>query len=188
MAVRSSKRLYTSVEEIPHNKAGLLLGTSRMLRDGRPNTYFFNRIDAAVALFEAGKIDYIIVSGDNRHASYNEPRDMRNELIARGIPAKRVYMDFAGFRTLDSVIRCHAVFGQSSFTIISQRFHNQRAIFIARKRGLDAIAFNASDVDAYRGFKTMLREKFARVKAVIDIYFSNTQPYFLGDPVVLGGE
>lgn len=184
--INSSKdKIYTNIEKIPYNKAGLLLGTSRKLKNGQPNQFFSFRIEAAVKLFEAGKIDFIIVSGDNRHNSYNEPRDMRNELIKRGIPSNRIYADYAGFRTLDSVVRCFHIFGQKSFTVISQNFHNQRAVFIARNKDLDAIGFNAQDVDSYNSFKTLVREKFARVKAFIDIYIINKQPHFLGSPVEL---
>lgn len=123
--------LYDQVETIPENRVGLLLGTSPKLRGGRPNLYFNYRITAAVELFQAGKISRILVSGDNRRMNYNEPVEMRKALIAHGIPDSVIVMDFAGIRTLDSVIRAKKVFGQDRFTIISQRFHNERALYIA---------------------------------------------------------
>lgn len=174
--------IYSNVATIPHNKAGLLLGTSKTLRSGKPNQYFQYRIDAAVALFKSGKIDCIVISGDNGRQSYNEPEDMKAELIKQGIPEKRIYMDHAGFRTLDSVIRMDKIFGQSSFTVISQEFHNRRAIYTAQAKGLKAVGFNAQDVDAYNGFKTQVREKLARVKLFLDLW-TDKNPKFLGEPI-----
>ena len=144
--------LYDQVETIPENRVGLLLGTSPKLRGGRPNLYFNYRITAAVELFQAGKISRILVSGDNRRMNYNEPVEMRKALIAHGIPDSVIVMDFAGIRTLDSVIRAKKVFGQDRFTIISQRFHNERALYIAGRNGIEAVGFNAKDnydIDIY---------------------------------------
>lgn len=177
-------KIYDDIHQIPYNKAGLLLGTSKQLKSGQENLYFYYRIDAAVALFQAKKIDYIVVSGDNSTVQYNEPLDMKKELIKRGIPEDRIYLDYAGFRTFDSVIRMKEIFGQTSFTVISQKFHNQRAVFIANEKGLNAIAFNAQNVNKYSGLKTNIREKFAQVKAILDIWFGK-EPKFLGNPIEL---
>jgi SanA protein len=174
--------VYSDVNAIEQNKVGLLLGTSRYLKSGSLNQYFRYRIDAAVELYNAHKINYIVVSGDNSRKHYNEPLDMQKALIARGIPKNKIYLDYAGFRTYDSVIRLHKVFGQSRFTVISQEFHNRRAIYIANRVGLHAVGFNAKDVDAYNGFKTRLREKFSRVKVFIDLQ-TNKSPKFLGEEV-----
>jgi SanA protein len=149
------------------------------MKGGKPNTFFENRLAAAVALYNSGKIADIIVSGDNRAANYNEPEAMRRQLVKRGIPADRIYLDYAGRRTLDSVVRCGEVFGQTRFTIISQRFHNKRAVFLARARGFDAVGFNAHGVGYREGFRTRVREYFARVGAVIDL-LTYRQPHFLG--------
>jgi SanA protein len=162
---------------------GLLLGTSKFLSKGISNPYFQNRIKAAVNLFNAGKIKYIIISGDNAHLSYNEPRDMKKELLSYGIPDSCIFPDYAGFRTFDSVIRCREIFGQEAFTIISQQFHNERAIYIARHNNIAAIGFDAEDVDSYNGFKTNVRELFARVKVFIDIFVIHQEPKFLGDKI-----
>lgn len=178
------KFTYQDVTSIPQNKAGLLLGTSKLLRSGLPNQYFQNRIQATVELYKAGKIKVIVISGDNSREGYNEPEDMKSELVQRGIPENKIYLDYAGFRTLDSVIRMEKVFGQKSFTVISQEFHNQRAIYIAHARNLQAIGFNAANVNAYSGFKTQLREKFARVKLFIDLW-TGKSPKFLGEPIVI---
>lgn len=174
-----------NVAELPECKAGLLLGTSKFLRSGLPNEYFYNRINAAVELFKSGKIKYIIVSGDNSIKEYNEPLDMKNELIKNGVPDSLIYLDYAGFRTFDSVIRAKEIFGQSSYIIISQEFHNQRAVYIARHYDIEAYGYNAKDVSAYMGFKTRMREYFARVKVFVDIILGN-EPKFLGEKILLG--
>jgi SanA protein len=178
----SNEYVFDDINSIQHHKVGLLLGTSKYLRSGQPNQYFQNRINAAVELFNNQKIDFILVSGDNRKERYNEPKTMKNELLKAGIPSDKIYLDYAGFRTFDSVIRINKVFGQSDFTIISQEFHNRRAIFIAKNQGLDAIGYNAKDVSSYKGFKTNLREKFARVKVFIDLWFGG-KPKFLGEKI-----
>lgn len=173
-------KIYTEVSELPTKDVGLLLGTSSRSRSGNVNLFFKYRIDAAVELYKAGKIKHIIVSGDNHVANYNEPRDMRDALVKRGIPEKSITLDYAGFRTLDSVVRCKEVFGQDSYVVISQEFHNRRAIFLANKKGIDAIAFNARDVDYKYSKVPYLREYLARTKAVLDIYVLKKEPKFLG--------
>jgi SanA protein len=174
--------VYGDPVKIPHNKVGLLLGTSKYLRSGMPNQYFINRLKATVELYSAGKIDFIVISGDNSEKYYNEPRDMKNELVKLGVPENKIFLDYAGFRTFDSIIRIWKIFGQTSFTVISQDFHNRRAIYIAKCKKLHAIGYNAADVNAYNGFKTKLREKFARVKVFIDL-MSNKEPKFLGQTI-----
>lgn len=176
--------VYKDLTAIPYNKAGLLLGTSKTLKSGLLNQYFLNRIGAAIALFESGKIDVIVISGDNSTEGYNEPEDMKTELLKRGIPENKIHLDYAGFRTLDSVIRMGQIFGQTRFTVISQDFHNRRAIYIAHAKGFEAVGYNAKDVDAYSGFKTQVREKLARVKVFLDL-FTNKDPKFLGEKVVI---
>ncbi len=178
----SRKHLYGSTAQIPYNKVGLLLGTSKYLSNKTINQYYQNRIDATISLFKAGKIDFVIVSGDNSRKEYDEPTTIKNDLIKGGIPAEKIILDYAGFRTLDSIIRCKKIFGQNSITIISQKFHNERALFIAKHKGIKAVGFNAKDVTKYYGFKTQIREKFARVKTVIDLIFGKG-PKFLGEPI-----
>ena len=174
--------VYNNVNEIPYNKTGLLLGTSKYLKSGQPNQYFFNRIKAAIELYNAYKIDFIIVSGDNSKKDYNEPLDMKEELIKGGIPENRIYLDYAGFRTYDSVVRTNKIFGQTDFTIISQEFHNRRAIYIASRMGLHTVGFNAQNVDMYNGFKTKIRENFSRVKVFIDLW-TGKEPKFSGEKI-----
>ena len=179
----STSQIYTEANQIPQNNVGLLLGTRWILSNGKENLYFRYRISATYELYRQGKIKHIIISGDNHVHSYNEPEDMQLALMKLGIPEEKITLDFAGFRTLDSIVRCKKVFQQEKFTIISQNFHNQRAVFIANKYGIDAIAFDAKDVGEAYGRKTMLREYFAKVKAVIDLYLLRKQPKFLGNTI-----
>lgn len=179
----NASRIYDNLDDLPENRVGLVLGTSKYLKDGGENLFFKYRLQAAADLYIAGKISHVIVSGDNRVASYNEPREMRRELRKMGVPDSLIHLDYAGFRTFDSVIRCKEVFGQERFTIISQKFHNERAIFIASKKDIDAIAYNAKDVDLQSGFKTRMREILARVVVVFDLYVLDTQPKFLGEKI-----
>ena len=181
----ASQKLYTEITETPKNNVGLLLGTSPKLKNGNNNLYFDYRIFATLELYKAGKINYILISGDNRKENYNEPEEMKKALMQRGVPEKYIYLDYAGFRTLDSVVRAKEVFGQSRLTIISQRFHNERAIYLAEKNGINAIGYNAKDVNAYSGLNTNIRELFARVKMFIDLAI-NKQPHFLGDKIIIG--
>ncbi len=178
----SKKYIYSNVQDVPYNTSGLLLGTSKSIYGGMPNPYFANRIKAAVLLYKAGKIKYIIVSGDNNMINYNEPVEMKKELIKRGVPNKVIFLDYAGFRTFDSVVRCNEIFGQNNFTIISQRFHLERAIFISHHLSMNTIGFEAEDIYWTMGFKTMIREYFARVLVFWDIY-SGRKPKFLGEKV-----
>lgn len=178
---------FNSIDSIPHNHCALVLGTSKYLWNGKRNLYYTNRIKAAVELYNHSKIDFIIVSGDNRNRNYNEPITMYNDLIAAGIPNKKIVLDYAGFRTLDSVVRGKEVFGQEKFTIVSQAFHNQRAVYIARKRGIEAIAFNTEDAPKEMAFKVQMREVAARMLVVFDMITSK-QPHFLGEKVVIPEE
>lgn len=181
---RTRDFVYSDVNAIPSNKAGLLLGTAKYLKSGQINQFFENRIVAAVELYKAGKINKIVISGDNSRSDYNEPQDIKDELVKRGVKAGDIYLDFAGFRTYDSVYRMYAIFGQQSFTIISQEFHNRRALYIASSLGLDAVGYNAAEVSDHNSFKTKVREKFARVKVLLDFAFGG-KPKFLGEKIVI---
>ena len=172
----SNDRIYASIDDIPANEVALVLGA-------RANTYYFwNRIEAAAELYKAGRVSHILVSGDNHVQGYDEPTDMKDALIQRGIPEAAITCDFAGFRTLDSVYRSRSVFGLRRVTIVSQEFHNRRAIAIARRHGIDAIGYSAEDVPAAYAARTMLREILARNLAVLDLYLFNRKPKFPGPP------
>jgi Uncharacterized membrane protein len=163
----SVRKSYDSIHYIPYNTFGVVLGTSKYLHGGGINAYFKYRIDAAHSLFIHDKIRYIIVSGDNREKNYNEPKMMKKELIKKGIPSHLIYEDFYGISTIHSIIRVHQIFHQKKFTIISQKFHNERAIFIGNCLGLDVIGFNAKSLTF--DSKIQFREILARIKALWDV-------------------
>ena len=178
----TENRTYWNLKEVPKNKVGLVLGTSNRLVGGGSNPYYTNRIKATLELFKAGKIDYVLVSGDNSTQYYNEPTVFKKDLVLGGIPSEKIFLDYAGFRTLDSMVRAKYIFGLDSVTIISQKFHNERAIYIAEQKGLYAIGYNAEDLSIKYGLKVHLREYFARVKVFIDLAI-NTQPKFFGEKI-----
>ncbi len=170
------------LKDVPTKSTALVLGTAQYLNNGRTNLYFKFRIDAVYDLWKAGKIKYILVNGDNSRKDYDEPTAMKEALIKKGIPANRIYLDYAGFRTLDSMVRAKKVFGQRDLIIVTQQFHAERALILAMFNHIQAFAYNAVDVDVYYGFKTSLREYLARIKIWIDLIFG-VDPKFLGEPV-----
>lgn len=178
----ASGKLFNDTTTISNSKVGLLLGTGKFLKNGYENPYYTYRIRAANDLLKSGKIKYLIISGDNSLKNYNEPEMMKQDMIKLGTDSTKLYLDFAGFRTFDSIIRAKEIFGQDSITVISQAWHNERAIFIAIKEGIVAIGFNAKDVNQKQGLKTQIREKLARVKVYFD-YLLNTEPKFLGEKI-----
>jgi SanA protein len=163
----------------------VVLGAAPRLADGRVNLFFRPRLEAAARLFKAGRVKALIVSGDNGSKNYDEPMEMKRVLIELGVPEGKIVCDFAGFRTLDSMVRAKEVFGQSRFIVVSQRFHNERAVYLARASGIEAWGLNAKDVPVALSLKTFLREKLACVKAVLDVNVLHTQPKFLGEKVAV---
>jgi SanA protein len=177
-------KTFDQVSEIPENRVGIVLGTSKKLVGGNFNLFYRFRIEATVKLFKAKKIKFVLVSGDNSTKYYNEPETIKQDLIEAGIPSEKLFLDYAGFRTLDSMVRAKEVFGLDEVTVISQKFHTERAIYLSEKKGLKAIGFNAKNVSGNSGLKVLLRESLARVKVFVDLLF-NTQPKFLGKQIVI---
>lgn len=178
----AGNKVFSNSDFIEQHDVALILGTSKYTRKGYINPYFQNRIDAAAQLYHTGKVKKILVSGDNGHKSYNEPRDMMQSLIAKGIPAKDIILDYAGFRTFDSVVRAKEVFGQGRMVIVSQEFHLERALYIAKSKQIEAVGFVAKDPGTSRNM-LFTRELMARTKAVLDCYVLGTAPKFLGEKV-----
>jgi SanA protein len=176
----TESKIYTSVQVIPFNDVALILGTSKYFKNGNPNQFFNYRIEAAVKLYYYKKIRHIIVSGDNSLSYYNEPADMKKALIARGVPDSVITLDYAGFRTFDSVVRSKKIFNQRNITIITQRFHLYRAIFIGSFYEIDAVGFVADNTDEKKIFTIRVREYLARFLAVLDLYIFRKTPKFLG--------
>jgi SanA protein len=171
----------SEVEHVQKKKTALVLGASMYLKDGRLNYYLVSRLEAAIDLYEQDKIEYIVVSGDNSRADYNEPKDMKAYLVKRGIPKKAIYCDYAGFRTLDSVVRCKEIFCADDVIIVSQKFHNIRALALAKAKGLEAVAYNAKTY----GNGHVIREKLARVKMAIDLLL-RVEPKYYGEQICVG--
>ncbi|MGN0854569.1 MAG: vancomycin high temperature exclusion protein [Kiritimatiellia bacterium] len=174
----------TEVDLVPEARAAVVLGCSRTVPSGASNLYFTRRIAAAVELFKEGKVKCLIVSGDNHTKGYDEPTDMKEALMAAGVPATRIVCDYAGFRTLDSVVRAKEVFGLDRFIVISQPAHARRAVFLARSFGADAYGFAAADVNRRYSLKTTIREQFAKIGAVLDVIIRRS-PKFLGPKEIL---
>lgn len=172
--------------ELPHCKAALVLGTSHRNKWGGANLFFKYRMQAAYQLYQSGKVDYLVLSGDNRKATYNEPEEMRKHLLVLGVPDTALYLDYAGFRTFDSVVRMKAIFGQQRFILVSQPFHVQRALFIAQHKGLEAMGFPEQDVPSNYSLSASIREYGARVKMLLDLYVLQTEPHFYGPEIGLG--
>lgn len=173
--------------DLPQNEVGLVLGTSVYTRGGSLNPLFAYRMDAAAILYRAGKVRHLLVSGANPDETYNEPRKMYQALIGSGVPPEAITMDFAGFRTLDSVVRATKVFGLTRYTVISQRFHCYRAVYIARRNGADVVAYATPEVTRHLPLRTRAREVMARLQAVLDVRVLGTQPRHLGEPVEIHG-
>ena len=181
----SQGKVYNSIEEVPERKIGLVLGCSKYLSNGRKNLYFQQRIDAAKELYFSDKVKFLLVSGDNSTKYYDEPTTMRKDLIALGVPGNKIYCDYAGLSTLDSVVRTKEVFKENQFIVISQGFHVRRAIYLGLAHDIDLIGYAPQGVSGLGSLKTELRECLARGKALLDVKFLNRQPKFLGEPVII---
>lgn len=173
--------VFTESDKLPEHRVALVLGTSNKTTAGLPNQFFERRMDTAAELYKIGKIDHFILSGDNRSMFYNEPIEMRKALVSRGVPVNAITLDYAGLRTLDSVVRSKEIFGQDKIIIITQPFHSYRALFISNYYNIDAVAMVASDPGLEISFKVRIREYFARTKAVLDLYILKTSPRFMGE-------
>lgn len=179
----ASGKIFRSVDCVPANNVAVVLGTAKATPRGSPNLHFNQRIAAAAKLYHSGKVRHLLVSGDNHIAGYDEPSDMRDALAAVGVPTNAITCDYAGFRTLDSVLRAQSVFGLTNFTIVTEEFHCPRSLWIARQRGLHAVAFAAPDLQSARWtLRVKAREVLARTWCALDLYVLNRQPKFPGPP------
>lgn len=179
-------KVYSDVTLLPANEVGVLLGTSPYTREGHGNKLFSHRIKAGAELYKAGRVSHLLLSGANPDATYDEPQRMFEALLEAGVPAEAMTLDDAGFRTLDSVVRAHLVFGLERFTVISQKFHVYRAVFIANHKGLDVVGFSRPEEDDRQKLRTETREFLARCKAVLDLFVLFVRPREIGAPRELG--
>jgi SanA protein len=181
-------KLSDDLANVPERPVALVLGCAPTLANGRPNRYFTARMKTAADLFHTGKCRYLLVSGDNGRSVYDEPTSMRDALVALGVPESAIVRDYAGFDTLDSVLRAKEVFSQETLLVVSQRFHNERAICIGQHHGMDLYGVNAVDVSGPLGVKVRFREKLARVKTLLDLHLWKSRPKFLGPLLSIGNE
>ncbi|HCM76685.1 MAG TPA: SanA protein [Cytophagales bacterium] len=177
----TSSKVFSSYDSLTNHRVALVLGTSHLLTTGAPNPFFNNRMETAAALFKNGKIRHFIVSGDNRTRYYNEPLEMKKALVKLGVPSSAITLDYAGLRTLDSVVRSKEIFGQEEITIVTQTFHSYRALFISDYYGIDAVAYVTTGSDSDEMEKVHWREYLARAKAILDLYILKTEPRHLGE-------
>lgn len=184
MADNAKADIYEEVAKIPAKRAALVLGCSKYLNNGRKNYFYKYRIEAAVKLFKAGKVNAIVVSGDNGNKSYDEPTQMHDDLVKHGIPSKYIQLDYAGFRTLDSIVRAKAIFDLEDYIVVSQRFHLERALYIAKHKEQNVLGFAAKDFKNTIWAKRMEhREMLARIKAFLDLNIFGVEPKFYGEKV-----
>jgi SanA protein len=174
-------KILTDFKNLPDSSVALVLGTSNKLANGSPNPFFDDRIFSAASLYRDGKVVHFLLSGDNRTKYYNEPEEMKKALIKAGVPENAITLDFAGLRTLDSIVRSKEIFGQNKIIIVTQPFHCYRALFISRYYNIDAVALLPTTTSPTLTAKLNVREWFARAKAVLDLYILKTVPKHLGD-------
>lgn len=174
VVANASGKVFSNIDELAPTEVGLLLGTTPTTRiRNRKNLFFIYRIEAAEKLYKAGKIKRILVSGDEHSlGGIDETKCMRDSLVAHGIPDSVIILDGKGARTINSIINANKKYGLREFTIISQRFHNERAIYLAEHLDLDLDkfqAYDARDPESMTFIITYAREYFARVKMFIDL-------------------
>ena len=181
ISLKTAPFVYDNLKSLPHRQVGVVLGTAKYYRTGVINQYYLYRMQGALNAYNSGKVNYLLLSGDNALQSYNEPMTMRRDLIAAGVDPADIVLDYAGFRTLDSIVRTRKVFDTNDFIIITQRFHCERALFIALHMGIQAQCY------AVPSPKNMLnirvREVGARLGALADLYLMKREPHFLGPMV-----
>ena len=172
VCINAKGKTFNDVQDIPFNEVGLLLGTSPVTSNSEHNYYFDERIKAAATLYHSGKIERIIASGGDysNNGGCNELIAMRDSLIKQGVPDSLISLDYQGIRTLHSITKIKNL---GSITIISQKYHNERAIYLAEHYGLQAVAYNATIPNiAKKKIRNISREFLARVKLFIDLMSS----------------
>ena len=179
----TDSRVFKNSDALPENDVALVLGTASTLGGGVVNPHFKGRMEAAAALYHQGRVRHLLVSGDNHTKGYDEPTRMKEALLKLSVPESAITMDYAGFRTLDSVVRAKEVFGLSRLTVVTDDFHVNRALFLCRYYGIEAVAYSSEQVPFRLSANSRFREVGARVKAVMDVYLLRTSPRFLGEKV-----
>jgi SanA protein len=175
--------IYTDIKKVPAKKAALVLGTAKYVSKGKQNYFYTYRIRAAIKLWKAKKIDAIVVSGD-KSTYYDEVTTMYKDLVKAGIPSQYITRDYAGFRTFDSIVRAGKIFDLNDYIIVSQKFHLNRALYLADAKGQKAIGFAAKAIEGTKAAKKMEdREALAQIKAFLDVNVLMTKPKVLGKKI-----
>lgn len=177
---RTSSYIESTVTQCGPERVGVVFGTSNWTRSGLRNPHFHSRMRTAAALIHAGRVEQLLLSGDNRTRAYNEPRVMWQELTRRDVDGEQLTLDFAGFSTFDTLVRAQSVFLLDSAVLITQRWHLPRAVFIGRALGMDVVGCVANDQAVKGEWRLIVREWFARVAMLGDLYIWEREPYFLG--------
>ncbi|MEZ0071180.1 vancomycin high temperature exclusion protein [Planotetraspora sp. GP83] len=168
------------MESVPAMPAALVLGAG--IFGDQPSPMLRTRLALATRLYQEGKVRALLLSGDNSRAGYDEPTVMRDFLIAHGVPAKKIVLDYAGFDTWDSCVRARRIFGASRLIVVTQEFHLPRAVALCRTAGLDAFGVGDDSTPDWpmetAGYAA--REVFASAKGVLDGVLLHSQPRFLG--------
>lgn len=183
--------IYTSPQACPAHAIAILFGCGKYVAGGRLNQYYLHRIRAAADLYQAGKARHILISGDNHIHTYNEPESMQQDLLATGVPASAMTLDYAGFSTFETLIRANRIFGVRSAIVITQPFHLPRALYIADAVGIQAVGYAAREPNrSLRTLKTEVREILARFATFGDLRLWHRQPRFLGprEPILITPE
>lgn len=174
-------KIYSDVKLVPENRVALVLGTApKVGQTNWNNVYFTGRMQAAAALYKAGKVEKILVSGDNSRVEYDEPTAMKESLMKLGVPETAIGLDYAGFRTLDSIVRARKIFGLDRMTIVTDDFHLPRSLYIAQHAGIEAVGFQSRSLPVSTSPRTWFRESGARLLIMLDLHLFNRQPKFLG--------
>jgi SanA protein len=179
---QTQDKIYYEVESLPDHDVAMVLGTSKYIGK-KLNNFYTNRISTAIQLFQDNEVTSYLLSGDNAHCSYNEPWTMKRDLLKAGVPKDAIYLDYAGFRTLDSVVRAKEIFEADDFIIITQAFHCERALYIADYHDINAVCLAVPGPEGTSGWFVRLREVLARANALVDLYIIDKQPKFLGPKV-----
>jgi SanA protein len=186
-AVYSLNRIYQE-QNAPSSRLAIVFGAG-LRRDGTPTAILRDRVETAADLYFSGKVEKILMSGDNRFDYYNEPESMRQYALSLGVPDTAIAMDYAGRRTYDTCYRARAIFGASDALLVTQKFHLPRALFLCNALGLKSYGIEA-DNNRYRKISLLIwniREQIATVGAFVDVYWSNPVPV-LGNPEPLFGD
>ena len=183
---QTKKQLFYKIDSIPKSYTGLILG-SKVYANGNPSGILKDRLDAGIELYQNHKIKRFLLSGDHGTTKYDEVNTMKKYLHNEGIPLSNIFLDHAGFDTYNSIIRAKKIFKVTDLTIITQKFHLKRSLFIANQLGINANGFIADKHQYAIANKMNIREKLANVKALLELLI-NRNPKFLGKAIPITGE